>query len=139
MRADNGVQKFTYAFYAWEGSFIDSDVVRQGYELNVTPYVTRGRVQTFEALQIDKKNVILETMKPAEDGSGDIILRFYEAAGAAVTSRITINWKAERAWLCDMLEHPREELGIPERGLRLPFGTFEIKTIRLQLSAFPYN
>lgn len=139
MRADNGVQKFTYAFYAWEGSFIDSDVVRQGYELNVAPYVTRGRVQTFEALQIDKKNVILETMKPAEDGSGDIILRFYEAAGAAVTSRITINWKAERAWLCDMLEHPREELGIPERGLRLPFGTFEIKTIRLQLSAFPYN
>ena len=38
MRADNKEHHFTYAFTAWEGSFMDSDVVRQGYEVNVKPW-----------------------------------------------------------------------------------------------------
>ncbi len=45
MRADNKVHHFTYAFTAWEGSFMDSDVVRQGYELNVKP-LCGGRKRT---------------------------------------------------------------------------------------------
>ena len=58
--ADNRVHHFTYAFTAWEGSFAESDVVRQGYELNVKPVVAGGAVPTFSALTIDKENVILE-------------------------------------------------------------------------------
>jgi alpha-mannosidase len=35
MTADLGHQEFSYAFYAWNGSFGDCDLVHQGYELNV--------------------------------------------------------------------------------------------------------
>ena len=42
MRADNGRHTFTYAFTAWEGSFMDSDVVREAYALNV-PMVPANR------------------------------------------------------------------------------------------------
>lgn len=137
MRADNGTQQFTYAFYAWEGGFVDSDVIRQGYELNVKPYMVSGSSAPFSLLNIDRKNIILETMKQAEDGSGDVILRFYEAAGAAVTSRVRINAKVEEAWNCDMLEHPEERIAVSEGELHLNFRAFEIKTIRSKISAFP--
>lgn len=131
MRADNGIHHFTYAFTAWEGSFADSDVVRQGYELNVKPDVTQGAVNTFSAVTIEKANVILDTMKPAEDGSNDIILRLYESKKAAVETDIVCSLGARKAFLCDMLENVTEELSMENGKLRLPFKAFEIRTVRL--------
>ena len=147
MRADNKVHHFTYAFTAWEGSFMDSDVVRQGYELNVKPYVAAGSGQDFSLLSIDRGNIILDTMKPAEDGSGDIILRLYESKKAAVTARIqfspellgagsALNGGEDCApdchvYACDMLENVTEELPVTDGALALSFHPFEIKTIRI--------
>ncbi|MFR0790427.1 MAG: glycoside hydrolase family 38 C-terminal domain-containing protein [Lachnospiraceae bacterium] len=65
MCADNRVHHFTYAFTAWEGSFAESDVVRQGYELNVKPVVAGGAALTFSTLPVLMRNVIPDTMKPA--------------------------------------------------------------------------
>ena len=45
---------FTYAFTAWDGSFADSDVVRQGYELNVKPVVTNGTADAFSLFDVEK-------------------------------------------------------------------------------------
>lgn len=147
MRADNKVHHFTYAFTAWEGSFMDSDVVRQGYELNVKPYVAAGSGQDFSLLSIDRGNIILDTMKPAEDGSGDLILRLYESKKAAVTARIqfspellgagsALNGGEDCApdchvYACDMLENVTEELPVTDGALALSFHPFEIKTIRI--------
>ena len=80
--------RFVYGFTAWEGSFTDCDVVWQGYEINTSPVVLPGVQTDFSAIQIEKNNIILDTMKPAEDGSGDIIMRFYESKKAAVTTKI---------------------------------------------------
>jgi len=131
MRADNGIHTFTYAFTAWEGSFTECDVVRQGYELNVKPPVTPGAVRRFSAVTVDRENVILETMKPAEDGSGDIILRLYESKMAAVEAQVRLQSGAGRAYLCDMLENVLEDLKIEDGKVILAFRPFEIKTIRL--------
>lgn len=133
MRADNEVHSFTYAFTAWEGGFADCDVVRQGYELNVKPPVTAGAVERFSAVTVDKENVILETMKPAEDRSGDIILRLYESKKAAVEARVCLNLDTCRAYLCDMLENITEELPVVNGSIVLPFRAFEIKTVRITL------
>ncbi len=131
MQADNGLHRFTYAFTAWEGSFMESDVVRQGYELNVQPKISDGAVKAFSAAAVDQANVILETMKPAEDGSGDIILRLYESKKAAVTARVACRLGV-KAWLCDMLENVVEEIPMEDGVLTLPFRAFEVKTVRLK-------
>lgn len=130
MRSDNRKHYFTYAFTAWEGSFAESDVVRQGYELNVPLQISQGSAD-FSALSIDKTNVLLDTMKPAEDGSGDIILRLYEAQKAAVTAQIKCCLKGGRAYLCDMLENIIEEIPVEDGGITLDFGVFEIRTVRI--------
>lgn len=131
MRADNEIHSFSYGFTAWEGSFADCDVVRQGYEFNVIPVITTGACSRFRALTVDKENVILETMKPAEDRSGDIILRLYEAKKAATEAEVCLNFAAHRAYLCDMLENTGEEIAMTEGKFRLSFRAFEIKTIRI--------
>ena len=132
MRADNGQHSFTYAFTAWEGPFVDSDVVRQGYELNVKPVVSNGAVERFSAVTVDKANVILDTMKPAEDGSGDIVLRLYEAKKAAAKAEVSLQFGAAKAYLCDMLENIIEEVPVTDGKIVLPFRAFEIKTVRVK-------
>lgn len=132
MRADNKIHRFTYGFTAWEGSFTDSDVVRQGYELNVKPLVTAGSTKTFRAAQVEKENVILDTLKPAEDGSGDLILRLYESKKASVSTRVEFSFGCCRAYLCDMLENAEEEIPMENGGIRLEFKAFEVKTVRVQ-------
>ncbi len=131
MQADNRVHHFTYGFTAWEGSFADSDVVRQGYELNVKPEIYAGALETFSAAEIDQANVILDTMKPAEDGSGDVILRLYESKKAAVTAKVRCAL-GSRAYLCDMLENVREEIPVEKGEMTLAFGAFEVKTVRMK-------
>lgn len=131
MQADNRVHHFTYGFTAWEGSFADSDVVRQGYELNVKPEIYAGALETFSAAGIDKANVLLDTMKPAEDGSGDVILRLYESKKAAVTAKVRCAL-GSRAYLCDMLENVREEIPVEKGEMTLAFGAFEVKTVRMK-------
>ena len=134
MRADNKVHHFTYAFTAWEGSFMDSDVVRQGYELNVKPYVAAGSGQDFSLLSIDRGNIILDTMKPAEDGSGDLILRLYESKKAATDARVQLSPEilaGGHVYACDMLENVEEELPVSDGALTLSFHPFEIRTIRI--------
>lgn len=131
MQADNRVHHFTYGFTAWEGSFADSDVVRQGYELNVKPEIYAGALETFSAAEIDQANVILDTMKPAEDGSGDVILRLHESKKAAVTAKVRCAL-GSRAYLCDMLENVREEIPVENGEMTLAFGAFEVKTVRMK-------
>ena len=131
MQADNRVHHFTYGFTAWEGSFADSDVVRQGYELNVKPEIYAGALETFSAAGIDQANVILDTMKPAEDGSGDVILRLYESKKAAVTAKVRCAL-GSRAYLCDMLENVREEIPVENGEMTLACGAFEVKTVRMK-------
>lgn len=113
---------------------MESGVIRQGYDFNVEPFVAKGSMPSFEAVRISRKNVLLETMKPAEDGSGDLVLRLYEAAGAAVEAEVTVDLTVREAYECNMLEEKKRRLWETEGetpSLRLSFRAFEIKTLRL--------
>jgi alpha-mannosidase len=131
MKADHGKHHFNYGFTAWDGAFLNSDVVRQGYELNIEPICVKGESEGFSLAEIDCKNVFLDTVKPAEDGSGDLILRFYEAMGAATKARVTTVWDG-KAKVCNMLEEVQEDTDFTSGELKLDFRPFEVKTIRIQ-------
>ena len=133
MRADNGVHIFTYAFTAWEGDFTGSDVVRQAYELNVPPILCNGVIETIGNFKTDRENIILETAKLAEDGSGDFVLRLYECKKAAVKAVVAMPaLRGSKAFLCNMLEHEETELSVNEDEMILDFKAFEVKTVRIK-------
>jgi len=142
MRTDNGTQRFTYAFTAWEGSFYASPVVCEGYELNTPPLVVSGAspIQNKSYFRLEGDgNIIIDTVKPAEDGSSDIIVRLYESKRAACSSTLHTELPINKATLTDMLENNTDQLGV-ERGvagqnsIKLHFNPFEVKTIRLEIT-----
>jgi alpha-mannosidase len=138
MRSDNGTQQFTYAFTAWEGSFYASPVVREGYELNIPPLTVQGSKPTMSYFWLeDDGNIILDTVKPAEDGSGDIVVRLYESKRAASSSVLNTSIPFNKATLTDMLENDIEEMQIEQAerqySIKLQFKPFEVKTVRLNI------
>ena len=133
MRADNGQHRFTYAFTAWEGGFMDSPVVREAYDLNVPAQVILGGCESFSAFSVSAPNVFIDTVKPAEDGSGDIVLRLYEAKRADTACALSVHLPAKAVWACDMLENRLEALELKDGQVALRFGAFEVKTLRIAL------
>jgi len=132
MTADRGRQEFTYAFYFWQTPFIESGVVQQGYQLNLPLQTAKGAAGSRSLFSLDQDNIILDTVKPAEDPStGDLVLRLYEFMGNKTRVNLIVNLPFKYAYRADMLEHVQEELDFKDGKLELEFRPFEIKTLRL--------
>ena len=78
--------------------------------------------------------MIAETVKLAEDGSGDWIIRLYESKGASVACELHFGLSVARVYEANMLEERMAELPHEGGNVLLQFGPFEVKTIRLQRS-----
>lgn len=133
--SDQGTHHFTYGFTFWNGAFLDSSVVREAYELNYpVSLVSGGSREAQSLLSVDQANVIAETVKLAEDGSGDWIVRLYECKGASVACELHFGLSIKAVYKANMLEEKNVELPHEGGNVLLQFRPFEVKTIRLQLN-----
>ncbi len=130
MQADRGLQEFTYSFYAYSGSFAESRLVEEAYELNVPVLAMPGAGPATCFFSVDAANVMIEAVKPAEDGSGDVIVRLYEAKRSATECKLRLGLAARRVQQTDMLEENPQPLALGHDGIALSFRPFEIKTLR---------
>ncbi|MBQ6706995.1 MAG: alpha-mannosidase [Clostridia bacterium] len=91
---DQGEQQFDYALKLFSAADV-AETVRSAAVFNRPPLLVpethhKGDLPTStSAISIDAENVLLETMKFAEDGDG-VLLRLYETAGKAVDAQITL-------------------------------------------------
>ena len=134
---DHGTQHFVYSFFPFEGSLSDSDIVREAYDLNCPAAAYSGERAAFSALSVNARNVFVDTMKPAEDGSDDIILRLYEAMGTRTDTTLSLALPVTGVFACNMLEEEPAETDWRKEadGVAVPlsFRPFEIKTLRLKV------
>jgi len=132
MFADCGEQVFTYSFYFWDTPFMDCDLVQQGYQLNVPLQICEGSGGVGSLFALDTPNIILETIKPAEDRAEDnLVLRFYECMGTKTSVRLTTSLPVSQVYQTNMLEQAIEKLDLLDNHIQLNFRPFEIKTLRL--------
>ncbi|NJD58327.1 MAG: alpha-mannosidase [Anaerolineales bacterium] len=131
--ADKGHQTFTYALYSWNGSFGESEVVKEAYELNNPISQLPGAAGEVSCFKLDVSNVILETVKLAEDGSGDLILRLYECKRNHTRCSLVTTLPVQDATQTDMLERFQSTCDITQGKIELEFHPFEIKTLRLSM------
>lgn len=125
--ADRGEQHFTYAFYPFDGAFADSDVPQQAAELN-EPMVTCAADDGLGPIFLpDKKNIIVETIKPADTAENALLVRAYEAMGKQADCAFTVNPRITRIVETDMLEENPQNVDVS----CVHFGSFEIKTFLL--------
>ncbi|THG31826.1 alpha-mannosidase [Naasia lichenicola] len=123
--ADRGRHSFSYAFTPFAHGDL-AKVVREGYRLNNPLLATSGTVLPSVASTTDP-GVIIETIKPAEDGDG-VVLRMYESLGRGTTTSLRTSLPHAAATETDLLERP---VGTADLD-RLEFMPFEIKTILLE-------
>lgn len=133
--ADRGIQTFTYALYPWAGSFAESNVVREAYELNVPVMVVPGAGGDGSLFSLNAANIVIEAVKPAEDGSGDVIVRLYEAKHMATGCTLVVGLPVRAACETDMMEENAAPLSCAYSKVPLEFRPFEIKTVRLQITS----
>ena len=72
-------------------------------------------------------NVLIESVKLADDRSGDVVVRLYEAHGVPGTATIRTSFAVETFLRTDLLERPTEADGGPRVRLR----PFQIVTMRI--------
>ena len=130
-----------------------AEAVAEGYRLNLPLRTVTGVAATRiePLLRIDNPAVVVEAVKLAEDRSGDLIVRLYEAHGNRSTARLIRHFEATDVVETDLLERPlaepRAELAagrpLPEdaavpgpseaaRELILTLRPFEIVTLRFR-------
>ncbi len=132
LNADKGHQVFTYAFMPFAGGFADCDVNEQAYEMNIPLQVVTGYKPAASLLNISEKNVVLETVKTAEDGSGDLILRLYESKNTYTNCRLTFGFEAKEVCVTNMLEKDECKVELTDNAVDLTFKAFQIVTLRVK-------
>ena len=135
--ADQGKHLFTYALLPHEGTLYEGNVIEEAYDLN-QPMMARELskqegtlADTFSLVSCDKKNIIIEAVKKAEE-SEDLIVRLYDSQKMRTTATITLPEGTKKAWLASLIEEPQEELPIIDGKVTLPVKNFEIITLRLE-------
>jgi alpha-mannosidase len=84
-------------------------------------------------LKLDNRAVVVEAVKPAEDGSGDVIVRLYEAHGTRARARLAVGFGWTRVAETDLLERPIEDDAVNHRlagKVSLELRPFQLVTLR---------
>ncbi len=123
---------FTYAIYPHAEGWRSADTVGEAYKLNQPAIaVSGGRAgESFSLAQIDKGNVILETIKAAEQGEGTV-LRMYESENALTKAVLTVNKEFSKAYICNLLEEEIEEARTDGNRITVICKPYEIVTVKI--------
>ena len=127
---DQGRHTLRYALVV--GATI-GDAVREGYRINLPVRTVSGSVPVEPLLRVDGTGVVVEAVKLAEDRSGDVVVRLYEARGRRATATVTPTFTPTGVDTVDLLERHRDEVGV-ERGLggvaTVTLRPFQVLTLR---------
>ncbi len=131
MATDQGIQQFRYGFTAWNTPFADAPVVQQAAAFNDPLLTAEGQCPAFSAFSTDHSNAMIDTVKPAEDGSGELVLRIYESKKADTFFRLRSDLPVEALVPCNLLEEPIGDPLTPDASLHLR--AFEVSSYRVKL------
>ena len=86
-------------------------------------------------VSVDAANVVVEVVKEADDGSGALVIRLYEAWGRRGPVTVSAPWPIGRATVTDLLERHLEEIAAGDVTVTLTMTPFQITTIKLVRAA----
>jgi alpha-mannosidase len=158
--ADFGEHQFKYSLYPHAGSW-NEETQREAYLLNdpiivyrriiddkpsamtkdpgshlahTRPGVWSQGVKVSSLVSASEPNVIIETVKRAEDGNG-IILRLYESQRKRGPVQVKFGFTVESAWETNLLEEHESELSVENDSIQLNLRPYQIMTIRVKEKA----
>jgi alpha-mannosidase len=108
------------------------DAIEEGYRLNLP--VRRARGAVVEPL-IASSNpaIVVETVKLAEDGSGDVIVRLYESRGSRAAGTIAVGFDHTGVVETDLIEREQPQNAVSSaagNALQVGLRPFQLVTLR---------
>lgn len=130
--ADQGRQEFRFSVLV--GAQV-VDAVEEGYRLNLPLRQATGAADCIGApfVSIDAPGIVVEAIKLAEDRTGDVIVRIYEALGARSRGLLRTGFGWTRVDETDLLERiiDRDVVAtVDDDGIALVLRPFQIVTLR---------
>ncbi|MET8450647.1 glycoside hydrolase family 38 C-terminal domain-containing protein [Streptomyces sp. NPDC005209] len=129
---DQGVHRFRHALVPGAGI---GDAVREGWRINLPERRLSGAREVAPLVTVDNEAVVITAVKLADDGSGDVVVRFHEAHGGRAVATLTAGFPVTGVTATDLLERPGErEATLVWDGARVTvrLRPFELMTLRLQ-------
>jgi alpha-mannosidase len=134
---DQGLHRFTYALFPHAGDPFAGGVLEAASAFNTpltvvpaTPHPgSLPPAQSF--FSVDDPGFVVVAVKRADDGSGDVVVRGYEAYGGRRRVRLRPALPFHAAHRTDLLERPRHDLAVEGGAVVLDVRPFEVVTIRL--------
>jgi len=132
--ADQGIHEFVYSVYPHPGDHIAANSVRRAYELNYPLHAVMGEKHKgvlpveYSFITLDADNLVLTTVKKAED-SNEHIIRLYETHGKAIEAVLQFSKPVKFTWKTDLMENKENELGVSNNTVTLHVNPYEIVTL----------
>lgn len=132
---DQGSHRFGYALVC--GAEI-IDAVREGYRANLPVRQRLGAVPVAPLIEGTNPAVVVEAVKLADDRSGDVVVRLYEALGGRASTRLIASFDVAAVQVCDLLEREDAEISalapvsVEGNTVALTLGPFQVVTLRLR-------
>jgi alpha-mannosidase len=133
--AEQGEHCFTYSLLPHTGDW-RGVTAAVGYALNDPLILKRVNSSGVDnglsrsLVRVDKANVIIETVKEAEDGRG-LIVRLYENERSRGEVKLTTGFRLGSAYQCNLLEENQHPLQIAPHELGFMMKPYQILTLRL--------
>ncbi len=138
--ADAGEHDFKYSLYPHAGPW-NEETQREAYLLN-DPIIVYQRTmdnrpstmmvnRPMSMVSVSAPNVIIETVKQAEDGDG-IIVRLYESQRKRGQVQVRFGCAVESAWVTNSTEENESALSVEQDSIPLNLRPYQIVTLRVK-------
>jgi alpha-mannosidase len=109
-----------------------ADAVSEGYRLNLPLREVSGADDVVPLICVDNPAIVIEAVKLAEDGSGDVVVRMYESLGGRAGASVHVDFDHTSVTETDLLERPLESPASTTDGrTRVDLRPFQIVTLRI--------
>jgi alpha-mannosidase len=130
--ADHGRHQVTISVLP-HGPFL-YEVLHEAEALNLPLRVVTGSAGAPPppVVTVDHRGVQISSVKHADDGSGDLIVRLYEACGDRASLTVRTPYRISAASRCNLLEEPGAGIECFDGIVVLTLRPFELVTLRLR-------
>ena len=135
-KADRGINEFTYSIYPHISTWQNSEVVNRAYELNEKVYLANNKmmkdvIKSASFVQVDNKDIILETVKKAEDDDA-YIFRFYEANGGGGMTNVKLAFDIKEVIQTNLMEKEERKLKVKDNSFKFEANPYKIYSFKIK-------
>ncbi|MGC0369997.1 alpha-mannosidase [Microbacterium sp. SLBN-111] len=112
-----------------------ADAVTEGYRTNLPLRVIEGAGDVAPLVALDRDGIVVEAVKLAHDGSGDVIVRLYEALGQRQAATLRAGFEVTAVVETDLLEREVDAAAVSSvagGAVELELRPFQLVTLRLK-------